>query len=231
MKYANVKYRNKPYTNLGGNYMRLKRACLTFTTLILILFSTSLIIPVPAQEKPPEEPPKEPPWWKEEGFNGTLIFWDKEQESLEDSWSWLSQAWEFGPYPTFRIYLQNGTEVNDTNCIPLGELFTVVIDIKKTIFTGNMTLGRAGLNWHADLRSENGTEIGFADCRMVYVNEITTQYWNESDIWHIESFLQNNTKTMPPPEEGPPPPPEEYEQISFYTFYEECARANLQGST
>ena len=205
--------------------MKLKRACLTFATLILVLFSTTLIIPVSAQEKPPEEPPEEPPWWKQEGFNGTLIRWDKQQEMFEDSWSWVNQAWEFGPYPTFRIYLQNGTEVNDTNCIPLGELFTVVIDVTKTIFTGNMTLGRAGLNWHADVRSENGTELGFADCRMVYVNEINTHYWNESDTWHIESFIFNKTEglALPPPEGEKPPLPEEYPQISFYNFNEELS--------
>ena len=40
--------------------MKLKRACLTFATLFLILFSATLTIPVFAQEEPPEEPPEEP---------------------------------------------------------------------------------------------------------------------------------------------------------------------------
>jgi len=204
--------------------MKLKRVCLTFVTLILILFSSTLIIPISAQEEPPEEPSEEAPWWKEEGFNGTLIHWDKQQETFDDSWSWVNQAWEFGPYPSFRIYLQNGTEVNDTNCIPLGELFTVVIDVKKTIFTRNMTLGRAGVNWNADVRSENGTEIGFAQCRMVYVNEINTNYWNESKTWHIESFFFNKTKDLPPPPpEGENPPLPEKKQISLYNFNEELS--------
>ncbi|MFQ5999974.1 MAG: hypothetical protein ACE5J6_04275, partial [Candidatus Bathyarchaeia archaeon] len=202
--------------------MKTKRACLTILTLTLILFSVSLITPVPAQEKPPEEPPEEPPWWKEEQFNGTFIHWDKEHEVFQESWSWLSQAWDFGPYPTFAIYLLNGTEVTDTNYIPLGELFRVVIDVKKTVFTGNVTLGRAGLNWHADLRSENGTEIGFADCRMVYINEITTHYWNESDTWHVESFVFNKSDVVAPPREAPPPIEEE-KQIGFYHFDKELS--------
>jgi hypothetical protein len=204
--------------------MKFKRTCLTFATLILILFSTSLVVPVSAQppREPPEEPPEEPPWWKEEGFNGTFIRWDKQRESFWESWSWLSQAWEFGPYPTFRIYLQNGTEVTDANYIPLGESFKVVIDVKKTIFTGNVTLGRAGLNWHADLRSENGTRIGAADLRMVYINEINTHYWNESDTWHVESFVFNESEVLAPPGE-PPPPIEENKQISFYHFDKELS--------
>jgi len=210
--------------------MQLKHACLTLLTLTLILSSTCLIIPTTLAQ-PPEEPPPETPPWKEEGFNGTLIRWDKQQEMFGESWSWVNQAWEFGPYPTFKIYLQNGTEVTDTNYIPLGENFTVVIDVKKTIFTGNMTLGRAGLNWHTDIRSENGTQIGSAHCRMVYVNEINTHYWNESDTWHIESFLFNYTEgSAPPGGEAPPPPegekplpPEEYKQISFYNFNEELS--------
>lgn len=204
--------------------MKLKRACLTFATLILILFSATLIIPVPAQEPPPEESPEKPS--QPEGFNGTLIRWDEQHETFGDSWSWMNQAWEFGPYPTFRIYLQNETEVNDTNCVPLGENFTAVINVKKTIFTGNMTLGRAGVNWHADVRSENGTMIGSADCRMVYVNEINTRYWNESDTWHIESFISNyTTGSASPPSGGekPPLPPEEYKPISFYNFSNELS--------
>jgi len=202
--------------------MKVKRACLTFATLILILFSTSLVIPVPAQKKPPEEPPEEPPWWKKEGFDGTFIHWDKQQEIFGESWSWVNQAWEFGPYPTFRIYLQNRTEVTDINYIPLGEPFTVVIDVKKTIFTGNMTLGRAGLNWHTDVRSETGTETGSADCRMIYINEINTHYWNESDTWHVESFVFNKSEVLAPPDKAPPPI-EEGDHISFFYFNEELS--------
>jgi len=185
-----------------------------------------MIMPVPAQEKPPEQPPEEPPWWKEEGFNGTLINWDKQHETHEELWNWLSQTWEFGPYPTFRIYLQNGTEVNDTNCIPLEETFTIAINVQKTIFTRNVTLGRAGLNWHTNIRSENGTDIGCAQCSMTYINEIITHYWNESNTWHVESSIFNYTMDHMKGEEGPPPegempPPKEEKHISFYHFDEE----------
>jgi hypothetical protein len=199
--------------------MKLKRACLSISTLILILFSTSLIIPIPAQ--PPEKPSEEEPWWKKEQFNGTFIQWDKQQEMFKDSWSWLSQAWEFGPYPSFKIYLQNGTEVTDANYIPLGDLFKVVIDVKKSIFIGNTTLGQVGLNWHAKLRSENGTELGEANCRMFYVNEMDTPYWNESNTWHVESFVFNGSDILAPP--GESPPPMEGKQVSFYHFDEELS--------
>lgn len=128
----------------------------------LILLSASWTTPIlaqePPKEKPPEEqPPEEPPRFEDRQFNGTFISWNKEESTMTEQWAWQNQAWEFGPYPTFAIFLLNGTKVTDINCVPLGELFKVVIDVKKTIFIGNMTLGRAGLNWHTDLQAKNGS--------------------------------------------------------------------------
>lgn len=181
----------------------------------LFLMSANWVQPLPAQ--PPKEPPPDEPPFEDMQFNGTFISWNKEENTTTDQWSWQSQAWEFGPYPTFAIYLQNGTEVTDTNHVPLGEPFKVAVDVKKTIFTGNMTLGRAGINWHADLRSKNGSETGQADCRMVYIHEMVTPYWNESDTWHVESFVFNRSETLAPPGE-PLPPMEKEGEISFYNF-------------
>jgi hypothetical protein len=204
-----------------------KRNCLSILIVTLMIISSAISAPtLLAQEKPPEEhpegPPEEKPWWKEEPINGTFIFWDKEHNTSQDSWSWLSQAWEFGPYPSFAIYLQNGTEITDSNYVPLGEPFKIVIDVKKTIFTGNMTLGRAGLNWHTELRTKNGSETGYAHCRMVYINEMVTQYWNESGTWHMESFVFNKSETLAPPGE-PLPPMEKGGELSFYNFDENAS--------
>jgi len=199
-----------------------KRSCLSLFMVMLIAFSLSSAQPVLGQEKPPEGPPEGQPWWKGKQFNGTFIFWDTQRDVSEESWSWINQAWEFGPYPTFAIYLLNGTEVTDTNCIPLGEPFIVVIDVRKTIFTGNMTLGRAGLNWHTELRAQNGSEMGYAHCRMVYVNQMVTPYWNESDTWHIESFVFNKSEVSAPPGQ-PPPPMEKGGEVNFYRFDEDAS--------
>ena len=201
--------------------MKLKRFYLTSVTAILILVSTCLVIPIPAQH-PQDKPPEENPWWKQEQFDGTFIQWDQEQNTSSDSWSWLSQAWEFGPYPKFGIYLLNGTEVVDTNFIPLGEAFRIVINVKKNIFTEDVTLGRAGLNWHTNIRSINGTETRYAECRMMYINEINTHYWNESQTWHVESFVFNETTKLGPPDQ--PPLPIEKDEASFYHFDEGSSR-------
>lgn len=202
-----------------------------FSTVIILLLVASIFISLPGlsaqdKEKPPEGPP---PDWNQD-WNGTMIFWDTEHNTTQDSWGWSSQAWEFGPYPSFAVYLMNGTEVTNDNFIPLGEPFKIVINVQKNIFTGNVTLGRAGLNWHMDIRSKNGTWAGFADCRMVYVNQIVTKYWNESDVWHVESFLFNESEVIYGPEKVGPkltdqeveeePPPMEPRQNSFYIFDE-----------
>jgi len=212
--------------------MKTQRALARISTLfIVILLTTSFVVAVPAQEEPKEEDHGEwEPWWKQESFNGTFIHWDKQREEFRDSWSWLSQTWEFGPYPTFKIYLQNGTEVTNSNFIPLGENFTILIDVKKTIFTGNTTLGRAGLDWHKELREENGTHIGEAHCRIFYINEMTTHYWNESDTWHMESFVFNRSDIIAPPEE-PPFPKEEGDHVSFYTFFEDSSSIEETGDS
>lgn len=194
-----------------------KRTAKSLFLLTLILLSASWINPLPAQEPPKEPPPKEPPRFEDMQFNGTFIKWNKEENTTTEQWAWQSQAWEFGPYPSFAIYLQNGTEVTDANYVPLGEPFKVAIDAKKTIFTGNMTLGRAGINWHTDVRSKNGSEAGHANCRMIYINEMVTPYWNESDTWHVESFVFNKSENLAPPAE-PLPPMEKRGEVSFYNF-------------
>ncbi|MGD8505981.1 MAG: hypothetical protein PVF15_04885 [Candidatus Bathyarchaeota archaeon] len=196
-----------------------KRTLATLFILAIIILSASWINPLTAQEPPPEKPPEEGPPLEDMQFNGTFIGWNTEEDTVTDQWTWQSQAWEFGPYPTFAIYLQNGTEVTDINFVPLGEPFKISIEVAKTIFTGNTTLGRAGLNWHAELRATNGSNTGSAHCRVVYVNEMVTQYWNETDTWHIESFVFNKSETLAPPGE-PLPPMEEGGEISFYKFDE-----------
>ncbi len=185
-----------------------------------MLLVASVFISLPGssaqgEEKPPEGPPPE---WNQD-WNGTMIFWDEQHNTTQDSWGWSSQAWEFGPYPSFAIYLMNGTEVTNANFIPLGEPFITVITVQKNIFTGNVTLGRAGLNWHMDILSQNGSYAGFADCRMVYVNEIVTEYWNESDVWHVESSLFNESEVIYGPEK-PAQPMDMGMQNSFYIFDE-----------
>jgi len=178
--------------------------------ILTIIFSISMLIPVKAQEPPPPQ----------DQFDGNYVSWSSQQNTTQDIWSWTNQAWEFGPYPNFAIYLENDTEVTDFNFIPLGEPFTVVIIVQKSIFVGNTTLGRAGLQWNTDLRTQNGTISGNANCRMVYINKMETKFWNESNTWHVESFVYNQSENMPT---GQPPVPE-MQQNSFYEFDDESSR-------
>ncbi len=170
-----------------------------------------MLIPVKAQEQPP--PPQEQ-------FDGTYVSWHSQQNTTSEEWSWTNQAWEFGPYPNFAIFLENGTEVTNSNFIPLGEPFKVVIIVQKSIFVGNTTLGRAGLQWNTDLRTQNGTIIGNANCRMVYINKMETKFWNESNTWRVESFIYNQSENMPI---GQPPLPS-MSQNSFYVFDNAASR-------
>jgi len=59
---------------------------------------------------------------------------------------------------------------------------------------------------------------------MVYVNQIVTPYWNESDTWHIESFVFNQSEVLAPP--GEPLPPMEKGEASFYQFNESLSSVN-----
>jgi hypothetical protein len=179
--------------------------------ILTIILSMSILNPVKAQELPP--PTQNPPP-NQNQFNGTFVSWSSQQNTTQDTWNWTNQAWEFGPYPNYAIYLQNGTEVSDVNFVPLGEPFRVVINIQKSIFMGNTTLGRAGLQWNTELRTQNGTISGNANCRMIYINRMETQFWNESNAWHVESSIFNQS-TSGPIGQYPQPPTQ---QSSFYKF-------------
>jgi hypothetical protein len=183
------------------------------TFLVLsIIFSMAFLTPTKAVD--PIQQQNEP--------QGNNVSWQSQQNTTQDSWNWTSQGWEFGPSPTFTILQQNGTEVTDTNYIPLGQVFTVRIDVQKSIFVGNATLGQAGVQWMADLRSENGTITGSANCRMMYVNvmqyndvnKMQQNNWTETNTWHIESSINNQTGNG---NIGQPPQPQP-QQIGFYQF-------------
>jgi hypothetical protein len=206
--------------------MKLKSTLTATILLALVIVSAIGLNTTHAQEPNPPPPKDAPALSKDRQFNGTYLSWSKQQNTTQETWSWTSQAWEFGPYPNFAVYLQNGTEITDDNYVPLGTPFVVVINIQKNIFMGNSTLGRAGLQWYTELRNQNGTSIGNANCRMVYVNQMQTKYWNESNTWHIESFVFNQSDTgmgKELPKEGPPPP-EQMRQFSFYLFDNSSSR-------
>src|SRR3972149_10930131 len=189
-----------------------KRSLQSALIILTIILSASILNPVMAQElAPPTQNPPPP----QDQFDGTFVSWTSQQNTTQDMWSWKNQAWEFGPYPNFAIVPQNGTEVTDFNFIPLGEPFTVVINIQKSIFVGNPTLGRAGLQWNTELRTPNGTITGNANTRMVYINKMETQFWNESNAWQVESAIYNQTGDPGTPGQPLPPPPQ---QSSFFKF-------------
>ena len=150
-----------------------------------------------------------------ETWDGTYLLWDVSSESEQESWEWLNQAWEFGPYPSFKVLLWNGTEVTDDNFIPLGEegKFKCVIEINKAVFAGmtkggsEVTLGRTGLHWHMNLKDpENGTELGWASVDMMYVYNSSTHDWKEADTWHVSSMMYNKSSVVT--DMGKPPQPE-----------------------
>ena len=188
-----------------------KRSLQSAILLLIILLSITTLYPVHAQDL---NPPTQNPPPNQTSYNGTSVSWSTQQATTYDTWNWTNQAWEFGPYPNYAIYLQNGTEVSDVNFVPLGEPFRVVINIQKSIFMGNTTLGRAGLQWNTELRTQNGTISGNANCRMIYINRMETQFWNESNAWHVESSIFNQS-TSGPVGQYPQPPTQ---QNSFYKF-------------
>ena len=194
------------------NFRRKTRKSIASGLLVLaIVLSMAFFAPIKASEaNPPQNLPQ-----------GNNVSWQSQQNTTQDSWNWTSQGWEFGPYPSFALLLQNGTEVADSNYIPLGEAFTVRIDVQKSVFVGNATLGRAGMQWNADLRSQNGTITGNANCRMYYVNSLEGQNWNETNVWHVESFVNNQTGGGII---GPPQQPQQQKQISFYQFNSQLSR-------
>ena len=189
------------------------------TTILLLTIFISISTFAPAQAQNLNPPSEKPPAPLQSQFNGTYTSWSGQQGSTQDSWNWTNQAWEFGPYPNFAIFLLNGTEITNTNYIPLGTPFKVVVNVQKSIFIGNTTLGRAGLQWNTDLRTQNGTISGNANCRMVYINKMETAFWNESNAWHVESFVYNQSDKVPT---GQPPMPQQ--QNSFFNFDKQASR-------
>ena len=144
---------------------------------------------------------------------GNNVSWQSNEQTTQTSWDWTNQGWQFGPFPSFAIILPNGTEITNDNYVPLNSPFTVRIDIQKSIFVGNSTLGQAGLICNTNLRSDNGTSTGNADCKLMYVNNIQQGNFNQTNTWNIYSNIYNQTTA---PTQGPPP--QFQQQTGFYQF-------------
>ena len=144
---------------------------------------------------------------------GNNVSWQSQDQTTQTSYDWTNQGWQFGPYPSFSIILPNGTEITNDNYIPLNQPFTVRIDVQKSVFVGNATLGQAGLSWNTQLRSDNGSITGNADCKLMYVNNIQQGNWNQTNVWNINSNINNQTAT---PIQGPPM--QFQQQNGFYQF-------------
>jgi hypothetical protein len=168
---------------------------------LTIMFSMALLVPLASSDT----------------SVGNNVSWQSQDETTQNNWDWTNQGWQFGPYPTFSIILQNGTELTNDNYIPLGQTFTVKIDIQKSIFVGNATLGQAGLNWGIDIRAQNGSITGNANCNMNYINSIQTGNYNQTNTWNIFSNINNQTATAVDVKgpSGPQPMPQ---QTGFYQF-------------
>src|SRR3990170_6368539 len=105
------------------------RINILLSAILITITLTSAVMFKPLQAQKPEPPPqgdKHSPPRPDLQFNGTYISWDKQENTTQENWNWRNQAWEFGPYPTFHIYLSNGTEITDANFIPVGATFKAV---------------------------------------------------------------------------------------------------------
>src|SRR3989304_10391350 len=61
---------------------------------------------------------------------GNNVSWQSQEETIQNNYNWTNQGRQFGPYPSFALILPNGTEITNDNYIPLGQTFTVRIDIQ-----------------------------------------------------------------------------------------------------
>ncbi len=172
--------------------------------LMIIIFSMILFVPPATSDSP----------------QGNNVSWESQDDTTQNSWDWTNQGWQFGPFPTFTVILENGTEITNDNYVPLDQQFTVRMDIQKSIFVGNATLGQAGLYWGTDLRSQNGSITGSASCNMMYVNDLQGQGWNQSNIWNIYSNVYNQSLTN---EVKDPPQPQPIQQVGFFQFNSEAS--------
>ena len=145
---------------------------------------------------------------------GNNVSWQSQDQTTQNSYNWTNQGWQFGPYPSFSITLDNGTVITDSNYIPLNQPFTVQIDIQKSIFVGNATLGQAGLMCNTNLLSDNGTSTGNAQCNLMYINDMQQGNMNQTNTWKTFSNINNQTMT---PIQGQGPPPFQ-QQNGFYLF-------------
>ena len=208
---------------------------LLISAFVATIESSSLIAATAA----PSDAPKRP---------GTTVSWAKEKNSTLDTMPWTNNLWEFGPFPTYNIYLSNGTKVTDSNFIPLNRDFMIVINVQKSIFTGNETLGGAGLNWNTQVVNMTNPQqvLGNANARIDYINYLSGEKamslppdWKNGSFTLWSQTYNSTAKTVQAPSVviGKPgdvgssmmqPPPQ---ASSFYIFNRAASYVNESASS
>jgi hypothetical protein len=134
-----------------------------------------------------------------------IVSWQNQTNQTQTTTTNTRQNWLYGLNSDFNILHENGTKITGDDYIKLQQTFILRMELKKSLFTENTTLGAVSVIWQGNYKAENGTIIGSSSMTMTYISKnMTPGYYNSSSnsssSWYIESRTSpignNNTSTL-----------------------------------
>ncbi|MFW9846966.1 MAG: hypothetical protein ACFFD6_09475, partial [Candidatus Thorarchaeota archaeon] len=77
----------------------------------------------------------------QENGEGTYVDWYVDQDSTEDSWSYTSSNWAFGPSLSFEVFHENGTRFKENHYALIDEKLNFSVTVPKSIFPKGKEMG------------------------------------------------------------------------------------------
>lgn len=114
--------------------------------------------------------------------SGTNVGWYQDTNITSDEWSWNNRNWLFGPRPSYEIYHENGTLLNDNSFAEIDEIINIVVTVPKGIFTAGADISRVSFyGWYmiADNTQSANFDFGF-DSYMSEVWYMWSDQWDSS---------------------------------------------------
>jgi len=139
---------------------------------------------------------------------GTNVDWYTDVGNYNDTWTWSNNNWMFGPKANYELFYNNGTQIDRSDFIPLGEPVKWRINIPRNILRGagiqsvylngwyitqdynfsasfNLNFYNDSVpTWYAYSYSENYTS-GYYAPPYVTINEPSCSFYSDSSMFYV----------------------------------------------
>ena len=149
---------------------------------------------------------------------GTNVDWYTDVGNYNDTWTWSNNNWMYGPRANYELFYNNGTQIDRSDFIPLGEQVKWRINIPRNVLRGasiqsvylngwyvtqdynfsasfNLNFYNDSIpTWYVDSYSENYTS-GYYAPPYVILNEPSCTFYSDASMFYVSFSVTYSANT------------------------------------